>query len=190
MSEITKKALSESLKKLMQTIPLTKITVQDVVEECGLNRRTLYYYFHDIYDLLKWTFKSEIERILGENRTYNTWKKGFTALLEYLRDNKRVVLNTYNSIDRDLLESHLDEEVHNLIFNVVDEVSKDINVSIKDKEYVTKFYKIALSNTIIDWVKNDMTEDPKEVVDNLSKILDGDIRRTLLRYEKEEESNN
>jgi len=62
--EITKKALAASLKKQMQTIPLSKITVNDVVQECGLNRRTLYYYFYDIYDLLEWIFKTvKIRRI-------------------------------------------------------------------------------------------------------------------------------
>lgn len=185
MSKITQKALSEALKKLMQTTPLSKITVNDVVKECGLNRRTLYYYFHDIYDLLEWTFKTEILEVLGKNKTYETWQKGFLRILYYLRENKKIVLNAYNSIDRDHLESHLDDGVYKLIFGVIDELSKDLNITEKDKKYVAKFYKIALTNTIIDWVKEHMQEDPVEIVDNLTKILDGDLYRALLKYEKE-----
>ncbi|KAF2955109.1 MULTISPECIES: TetR family transcriptional regulator [Marinitoga] len=81
MSEITKKALSNSLKKLMKEKPLSKITVNDVVKDCGLNRRTLYYYFHDIYELLEWTFITEIKEVIGENKTYKTWQKGYYFLL-------------------------------------------------------------------------------------------------------------
>ncbi|WGS65735.1 TetR family transcriptional regulator [Marinitoga aeolica] len=81
MSEITKKALSNSLKKLMKEKPLSKITVNDVVNDCGVNRRTLYYYFHDIYELLEWTFITEIKEVIGENKTYKTWQKGYYFLL-------------------------------------------------------------------------------------------------------------
>ena len=82
--QITKKALAESLKKQMQTIPLAKITVNDIVKECGLNRRTLYYYFNDIYDLLEWIYKTELKEVLGENRTYTSWQKGLLEIFEYL----------------------------------------------------------------------------------------------------------
>lgn len=36
----TKKTLSASLKKCMERKPLSKITVTDIVNECGLNRKT------------------------------------------------------------------------------------------------------------------------------------------------------
>ncbi|MCY6371750.1 TetR/AcrR family transcriptional regulator C-terminal domain-containing protein [Clostridium ganghwense] len=189
MSEITKKALAESLKKQMQTIPLAKITVNDVVDECGLNRRTLYYYFRDIYDLLEWIFKTEIKKVLGKNKTYGTWQKGFLEILSYLCENQKVVLNTYNSIDRDCLENHLHNEIFNLILEVVNELAKDLNVSAEDKKYIVKFYEIALVGIISDWIRNNMTEYPEKIIDNLDKIIGGDIYRALLKYEKKGKSN-
>jgi AcrR family transcriptional regulator len=33
--------------------PIDKITVRDVVDECGINRNTFYYYFQDIYAVLE-----------------------------------------------------------------------------------------------------------------------------------------
>ncbi|MCY6483820.1 TetR/AcrR family transcriptional regulator C-terminal domain-containing protein [Clostridium aestuarii] len=189
MSEITKKALAESLKKQLQTIPLAKITVNDIVNECGLTRRTLYYYFRDIYDLLEWIFKTELKKVLGKNKTYDTWQKGFLAILIYLSKNRKEVLNTYNSIDRDCLENHLHNEIFNLILEVVNELAKDLNVSEEDKKHVVKFYEIALVGTISDWIRNNMTEDPKKIIDNLDKIIGGDIYRALLKYEKKGKSN-
>jgi AcrR family transcriptional regulator len=52
--KLQKKALAESLKKLMNTTAVTKITVNDIVRDCGVNRRTFYYHFQDIYALLEW----------------------------------------------------------------------------------------------------------------------------------------
>ena len=57
MSQTTKEALAESLKKLMNTTALAKITINDIVKDCGVNRRTFYYHFQDIYALLEWIFK-------------------------------------------------------------------------------------------------------------------------------------
>ncbi|MGE5632222.1 MAG: hypothetical protein ACM3TR_14160 [Caulobacteraceae bacterium] len=51
-SMITKKALANSLKKLMKSLPLNKISVKNIVDDSGLNRQTFYYHFQDIYDLL------------------------------------------------------------------------------------------------------------------------------------------
>lgn len=173
--EITKNALAESLKKQMQTIPLAKITVNDIVNECGLNRRTLYYHFNDIYDLLEWIFKTELTEMLGENKTCSSWQKGFLEIFNYLYENKKVVLNTYNSIDRDILENHLYNESFTIILEVVNELAKDLNVSDKDKRYVANFYKIALVGVIIDWIKNNMVEDIEGIVNNLDKIISGEI---------------
>ena len=51
MSQVTKRALEASLKKLLLERPLDKITVTDIAEDCGINRMTFYYHFRDIYDL-------------------------------------------------------------------------------------------------------------------------------------------
>ncbi len=43
MSDITKRAISASLKRLLLTKSLNKITIQDIADDCGINRQTFYY---------------------------------------------------------------------------------------------------------------------------------------------------
>ena len=47
MSDITKRALEASLKKMLLKKPVTKITISDITEDCGVNRATFYYHFKD-----------------------------------------------------------------------------------------------------------------------------------------------
>ena len=54
MSQITKRALAASLKRLLAEKPLSKITISDITDDCGINRMTFYYHFQDIYDLIEW----------------------------------------------------------------------------------------------------------------------------------------
>lgn len=53
MSQVTKRALEASLKHLLLQKPLNKITINDIAEDCGINRMTFYYHFKDIYDLVE-----------------------------------------------------------------------------------------------------------------------------------------
>lgn len=188
MSLLTKKALAEALKKQMQTSTLSKITVHDVAEECGVTRRTLYYHFHDLYDLLEWIYITETKEVLGDNRTYRTWETGFLSLLQYLKANKRMVLNTYHSVERDILENHLYSEIFKLIYSVVEELAKGLNISDKDKKYVAKIYKILFTGIILDWIKSDLDEEPEDLARNVDRIVKGEIYRALLKYTKEDEA--
>ena len=57
MATSTKKALADALKKMMVIKPIDRITVNDLVETCGVSRQTFYYHFDDVYDLLEWVFE-------------------------------------------------------------------------------------------------------------------------------------
>ena len=59
MSDITKRDISASLKKILCEKNLSKITVQDIADDCGINRQTFYYHFQDILSL----YRSDISKI-------------------------------------------------------------------------------------------------------------------------------
>ena len=69
----TKKTIAASLKKFMERKPLSKITVSEIVTDCGINRNTFYYHFEDIQALLKWMLEQEAVEVL----------KNFDLLLDY-----------------------------------------------------------------------------------------------------------
>ena len=52
MRNSTKTAIKEAFMTLLNKKPFDKITVKEIVEECGINRNTFYYHYEDIYDLL------------------------------------------------------------------------------------------------------------------------------------------
>lgn len=45
MANMTKKALENSLKKLLKEKPFDKITIADITEDCGISRMAFYYHF-------------------------------------------------------------------------------------------------------------------------------------------------
>ena len=58
MAGFAKKAIRDSFIKLLNERPLSQITVRDIVDACGVNRNTFYYYFQDIPQLVETDRKS------------------------------------------------------------------------------------------------------------------------------------
>ncbi len=79
MSQVTKRALAASLIKLLSQKPLDKVTVKDIIEDCGVNRQTFYYHFKDIYDLVDWNFLRARKRMIRGSRDLRRY---FTACSE------------------------------------------------------------------------------------------------------------
>ena len=85
MSDITNRALEASLKKMLLKKPVTKITISDITDDCGVNRATFYYHFKDIYDLIEWSCEED-SRIAANG---NTTSVSYTHLFQYVFQNSR-----------------------------------------------------------------------------------------------------
>ena len=60
----TMKLLGQSFIELSESSPLEKISVSDVVEASGKNRKTFYYHFEDKEALIRWIFRRDLADIL------------------------------------------------------------------------------------------------------------------------------
>ncbi len=107
VSQTTKRALEASLKKLLLEKPLNKITINDITEDCGVNRMTFYYHFKDIYDLVDWILMEDAAKALEGRQSFDTWTEAFLDILHQLQDNKTLVLNVYRSVGREQVEQYL-----------------------------------------------------------------------------------
>ncbi len=73
-SNITKRALAQAMKKLMAKEPFSKISVGDICEACGMNRKSFYYHFRDKYDLVNWIFYTEFIETIHLPDYKNGWE--------------------------------------------------------------------------------------------------------------------
>ena len=135
MSQMTKRALEASLKKLLLQKPLNKITISDIAEDCGISRMTFYYHFKDIYDLVEWVCVEDAARALAGKKTYDTWQEGFLNIFQAVLDNKPFIMNVYRTVSRERIEQYLNPLIHNLVLGVVEEKAVGLTVSEADKNF-------------------------------------------------------
>lgn len=182
MSQTTKWALEASLKNLLLQKPLNKITINDIAEDCGINRMTFYYHFKDIYDLVEWACIEDAAKALEGNKTYDTWQQGFLNIFNAVLENKPFIMNVYHSVSREQVELYLYKLTYDLLIGVVEEEASDMVVRDEDKKFIADFYKYAFVGIMLNWIKNGMKDDPQQIVDHLSILIHGDITRALNNF--------
>ena len=184
-NELTEIALSNSLKKLMHTVPINKITVQQICTNCNISRRTFYYHFQDTYELLRWIYEHEVIDDLEKYYTTDNWKNGVTTVLQYTLHNKDICLNTYNSLGREYLERFLYKIFYNALYEVIKEISSNMNVEDKVQKDCAEFYTLAITGEFLLWLNHGLKESPEHIAVKIDTMLDGTLFTFLKKHDKQ-----
>lgn len=185
MPRNTKKALADSLKALLRTRPLSKVTIADITEGCGINRMTFYYHFRDIYDLVEWICREECSAALGGPLDRETWQDGFCDLCRYVLENRSFFVNVCNSIGREQAENYLYRVTYSILRSAVDELAGDMLIGEEEKKFIADFYKFAFVGVELDWLRSGLRESPEELAGRLSRLLNGQFDLALKNLSRE-----
>lgn len=187
MPNATKAALEESLKRLLLKKPLDKITITDITTDCGISRMAFYYHFKDIYDLVEWSCVEDGTKALQGKKTYDSWTEGLTQIFEAVLENKPFIMNVYRNVDRERMERYLYHLTYDLIVGVVQEKSKDLDISGEDKKFIANFYKYGFVGIMFEWIQEGMKEDIEELVNKMSLTLHNTVTTSIRNFQKNSE---
>ncbi len=165
-SNITKNALAKSLKDLMQEKPFEKISVSDICDRCGMNRKSFYYHFKDKYDLVNWIFYVDC---IGK-MNFDSYEKGWDVILD---------LCNHFYEDRNFYNAAFKIEGQNSLREYVLETLQPITryfmqgreiIDDGDDEFFVIFLGDAFLTAIMRWLKEGMQYPPKEFVAKMRKV--------------------
>lgn len=169
----TKKTLSESLKKIMRQKSFSKITVSEIITDCGVNRKTFYYHFEDIYDLLKWTFENEAIKIVKHFDLILDYEDAILFVMDYIEENDYIINCAYDSMGHDAMKRFFYADFIELIASIVDSAEKRSGKCLAPeyKAFLCTFYTEALAGILIDWIKNRENRNRAQIINYLSRTL-------------------
>ena len=177
----TKEALAASLKRKMCQKPLSKISVSEIVDDCGLNRRTFYYHFDDIYELLEWACDREAVGLLKRSDSCLTWDEGILLLLRYIQQNESLCRCALDGLGCKYLRKFLEDDALKITGNIVRELADGMDADKHVINFITSFYTSAIAEALITWMSNGLKESPEEMVRLLDITLHGNIEAALKR---------
>lgn len=187
MSEslITKKALAVSMKQLMGKMPLAKISIKDIVNTCGVNRKTFYYHFKDKYDLINWIYYTEVTDSIADCNHYDNWFEGTCRTLTYLQENKFFYKNALNTHGQNAFEEYFFEFCFGIVMGAVNDLSSDMHIPDSNKNFIADFYTHAFVSITTEWIKNGANESPNTIVDGIRNIIEGSMPHALQHYSED-----
>lgn len=173
-SNITKLALANSLKELMEKTAFNKISVSDIADNCGLTRQAFYYHFKDKYDLMNWIYYTETARFMNSYSKVEHWMDSLTDLCNYMQQNKTFYINALSTTGQNSFQEYLHDYIRDISISVIE--------NIKNKEFeeekwgfIAEFISTAWVGLIVRWANNGMKDDPAEYVTKMRSLFDGSI---------------
>lgn len=179
MPNRTKEMLAESLMKLLARRTLDKITIQDIVDDCGYNRQTFYYHFHDIYDLIDWIFAAQTQELIEKCRACGSLDVGVEAVIAYMRENRRLILNILRSVNGEKLLDNLYRSAQSIVLSALENHPGVQELSAEYRELVAEAFKYALAGLLIDWMRAGIPEDLVNKVRTMKAMYIGALEYAL-----------
>ncbi|ABN07871.1 transcriptional regulator, TetR family [Methanocorpusculum labreanum Z] len=187
-SNITKKMLAASLKKLMSEKPLHAITVKEITEKCGLHRQTFYYHFEDVHDLVRWMYEEDAFDLLMRSEEVFCWQDKILQLFGYISANREMCVCTLNSLSRETLKDFFSADLERVVRDVVLTYGRDLPRSEGYVEYLTHFYTVAFAGIVESWILGEIDLTPEMIVAYMEKTVKDQLNGAVMRYEKGRET--
>lgn len=182
----TKAAIVSAFWQLLNEKSYSQITVKDIVTRCQINRNTFYYHFHDIPELLEYSFKDEIDHIIQTYSHFGSPIDCITPFVESGTKQKKALLHIYRSVHREIFLKELERLCFYIVKEYVNTVTDDLSLHTEDKELLIRFYKCALVGTILDWMDHSMDYDLQKASERICILLAGTGKQAFLKSVKPE----
>ena len=177
-SNITKRALAQTLKTLMEQKPFSKISVGDICSTCGMSRKSFYYHFKDKYDLVNWIFYTEfITKV--QTDTYDSAWEFLEDICAYFYRERVFYRNAMKIHGQNSFREYFVEVVQPLIQSFLQTVFR----AEVDSEFCKIFLSDAFLASIVRWLSSPEITPPEIYLGHLKRLLIDLSHRILLDFE-------
>ena len=174
MANFTRDAIKAAFLKLLEEHPFSEITVKNVVEECGINRNSFYYHFHDLPALLEEIVKEEADAVIEKYSSVHSVVECYDAIEEFASHRRRAIMHIYRSVSRDVFERYLMQICEYFITQYIDallsEGGIDGEMIERNRKIIVNYYKCLFFGVTIDWLNDGMKEEKAQEFRRIFKI--------------------
>ena len=185
MASFTKRAIIESFIRQLQNKPADKITVKDIVEDCGISRNTFYYHFKDIPDLAEYSIKAWTDQVIQNNCEFGTLISCVTPIAQELMKRRTAFIHIYRSAYREAAIRYLNEISSYIVQSYIDTAIHKNGLPSENSAVVAKVYKCTFAGIILDWLDAGASYDLPDFCEKMCVSFAGAGKRALLGQSEE-----
>ena len=171
MSSSTKQAIIASFVKLATKKPLEKITVRDIVDDCGINRNTFYYHFQDIFAVLEEICHHATAKIDTTLPFDEMLSQFFLLIADYALQHPKATEHFAASIGQRGTERYFSKHLDEIIFAKIKASAPDAPLDMQ--RTATVFLRHALIGLYLDFIDCRGKIDKNSLAARIGLLADG-----------------
>ena len=165
--------LAEAMKTCMRTMPVEKITVKEIVQECGTTRQTFYRYFLDKYDLINWYFDKILLESFEHMGEGTTVYEGLCKKFQYIEEEKLFFKVAFRNDQQNCLREHDFRLILAFYTRQIEEKTKEpISENLR---FLLEMYCQGSIYMTVQWVLGERKSTPQEMAKALVSAMPSEL---------------
>lgn len=115
-----KPLIADAFLKLSKEKNIDKITVKDIVDECGISRQSFYYHFQDILEVIEWSLDQAFSHLLEQSLAADDSEAVLRGFLEISEESAELLQKLLHSQKREQIEHLLVRSVRTYLKEVIE----------------------------------------------------------------------
>ena len=153
----------------MERMPVEKVTVKEIVEECGTTRQTFYRHFLDKYDLINWYFDKILSESFKHMGTGGTVHESLVRKFRFIEHERLFFDAAFRYDDQNSLRDHDYREIHAFYTNMIESRTKEPLSS--ELNFILEMYCRGSVYMTTRWVSGEIEYTPEEMAKCLVEAM-------------------
>ena len=179
MKSTSKEQIQSSFRHLIFVKSLDKITVRDIVEDCGLTRNTFYYHYEDIYDLFDDYLDMQTQQAWNSLPANTPWDRMLLTMICGIFDSPQTGRHIMNSKKSDTMRLYLNRLLEAVIDRYIHEKMSGLQVTSADRRMICDSVTHGIYGILEQWITGPDAPAMKSNLGRLLRSFEGGIRSAL-----------
>ena len=186
MRNDSKERIATAFSALLAEKPFGKITVNNIVDVCGVHRNTFYYYFSDIPALLDYVTEKHLDLILLRNGKVGFMNGCMVDLVDYMEKNDKAMSGIFNSMTKDELLDFADHAATYLVDRYLKMNYEKLAMAPENREMLVRIFSSGVSGIFLKWFNDHKDFDIYADIEKVGKLFSDCILQILNAFSEHE----
>ena len=148
----TKQRIWEAFYELSAVVPFEKLTVEQIIEYCGVSKATFYRHFRDKYDVLNYNSMAIVERIVGGKKCKD-WQEFLLHMFMEIEQEMEYYKKAFKTSGQNAHPRFLYEYSYGIVRNCYMRANS-LSELTQEEHYMIAHYCHGCVSIIAEWLKD------------------------------------
>ena len=148
-----KPMIADAFLKLSKEKNIDKITVKDIVDECGISRQSFYYHFQDILEVIEWSAEQAFQKLLARSMETDNAEAVFQDFIAAADEASAMLRKLLNSQKREQVERLMVRAVRTYLQEMIRRKGPITDIPYEDAETALSFCTYGIVGLLLEYCK-------------------------------------